>query len=217
MTDQGRHHCILIGKILIQAANAHPGPLCDCIGVKTRQTIARHNLSSGFNDSIARGFRPALAWLFTGGKGDNLAHASGFLNASMNMSNCSYYDGQSKSETFDMATSPFWAFYHGAYRDDHQTWQNKALHIFGTLSGLALLVASLTIIPIWWSLAFPIVHAAPGLLGHRLFERNPELGDVRFVGGQYPSLWFIAANHVMTFEVLWHVITLRWLRSRHPS
>jgi hypothetical protein len=120
-------------------------------------------------------------------------------------------------EPIDMTTSPFWTFYHGAYRDDHQTWQNKALHIFGTLSGLALLVASVTIIPIWWALAFPIVHAAPGLLGHRLFERNAELGDLRFVGGHYPNLWFMAANHVMAFEAVLWAITFRWLRSGTSS
>jgi hypothetical protein len=96
----------------------------------------------------------------------------------------------------------FWQFYRGAYQDDHKAWQNKALHIFGTLSGLALLVASVTIIPIYWALAFPVVHAVPGLIGHRLFDRNLELGDVRFIRGHYPNLWFMAANHLMTAEAI---------------
>jgi hypothetical protein len=108
----------------------------------------------------------------------------------------------------------FWEFYRGAYRDDHTTWPNKLLHVVGTISGLVLVVASLTTIPIWWALVFPVVHAAPGLLGHRLFERNPELGDVRFVGGDYPGLWFIAANHIMTAQVLWGIVSLKWL-ARH--
>lgn len=104
----------------------------------------------------------------------------------------------------------FREFYRGAYQDDHKTLPNKVLHIFGTISGLMLLLASLTVIPIWWALLFPIVHAAPGLLGHRLFERNPELGDVRFVGGHYPGLWFIWANHLMTAQALWDLITFKW-------
>jgi hypothetical protein len=40
------------------------------------------------------------------------------------------------------------------------------------------------------------------LIGHRLFERNFVLGDLRFVDGHYPPLWFIVANHIMTWEVL---------------
>lgn len=101
-----------------------------------------------------------------------------------------------------MQRHAFWDFYCGPYHDDHRTWQNRALHLFGTLAGLALLVASVTLLPLWSALAFPVVHALPGLIGHRLFERNPVLGDVRFVRGHYPPLWFIAANHVMTWEVL---------------
>jgi hypothetical protein len=106
----------------------------------------------------------------------------------------------------------FWAFYRGAYQDDHKAWQNKALHIFGTLSGLALLAASFTFIPIYWALAFPIVHAVPGLIGHRLFDRNLELGDVRFIGGHYPNLWFMAANHLMTGETLLALLGVKWAR-----
>jgi hypothetical protein len=101
-----------------------------------------------------------------------------------------------------MQHSPFWTFYHGAYHNDHKTWPNRSLHIIGTLAGLALLVASVTIMPLWCALAFPVVHALPGLIGHRLFERNFVLGDLRFVDGHYPPLWFIVANHIMTWEVL---------------
>jgi hypothetical protein len=103
----------------------------------------------------------------------------------------------------------FAQFYKGAYHDDHATMGNRALHIAGTLAGLALIVASLTILPIWWALAFPIVHAVPGLVGHRLFERNAVLGDVRVFRGQYPGHWYMLANHIMTAQVLINVVTLK--------
>jgi hypothetical protein len=35
----------------------------------------------------------------------------------------------------------------------------------------------------------------------RRFQSKDRLigdGDVRFVGGKYPNLWFMAANHLMT-------------------
>jgi hypothetical protein len=103
----------------------------------------------------------------------------------------------------------FIQFYRGAYRNDHSTWPNRALHIAGTIAGLMLLAASFTVIPMWWALAFPVVHAVPGLIGHRLFERNAQLGDVRVFQGEYPGLWFMAANHMMMIEVL-----TGWLRGK---
>ena len=87
-------------------------------------------------------------------------------------------------------------FYHGAYADDHATWPNRALHLFGTFSGLALIIASITVIPVYCVLAFPIVHAVPGLIGHRLFERNAALGDVRVFSGTHPSAMAMSARPV---------------------
>jgi hypothetical protein len=98
-------------------------------------------------------------------------------------------------------------FYAGPYRSDHRHPINLALHIFGTLAGLAVFVAAATtMIGPWWALAFPIVHAAPGLIGHRLFDRNEGVGDLRINRGDYPLWWFIRANHRMT----WDVLTLQW-------
>jgi hypothetical protein len=42
----------------------------------------------------------------------------------------------------------------------------------------------------------------PGLIGHRLFERNAAVGDVRVTRTEFPPWWFIAANHWLTFDVL---------------
>jgi hypothetical protein len=103
----------------------------------------------------------------------------------------------------------FKQFYNGAYRNDHATMGNRVFHIVGTLAGLALIAASLTILPLWWAFAFPVVHAGPGLIGHRLFERNSVLGDVRVFQGMYPGHWYMLANHIMTGHALLDILTLR--------
>jgi hypothetical protein len=100
----------------------------------------------------------------------------------------------------------FWDFYHGAYANDHSCWPNRALHHAGVVSGLALLVASVTIIPIWWALAFPLLHALPGLIGHWLFERNAQIGDLRVFDGTYPGIWFMTANHIALAQAVRNVL-----------
>lgn len=106
-----------------------------------------------------------------------------------------------------MSASTYADFYAGPYRTDHRHPANLALHIFGTLAALALLGTAVAqgIHPLW-ALAFPIVHAAPGLIGHRLFDRDKGVGDLRITRSDYPLWWFIRANHRMT----WDVLTGRW-------
>lgn len=96
----------------------------------------------------------------------------------------------------------FLEFYRGEYAGEHGAAANIALHMTGTLAGLVLLGASATVISPWWALAFPLVHAGPGLIGHRLFDRNIERGDLRVFSGSTPNWWFMVANHLMTFAVL---------------
>jgi hypothetical protein len=98
--------------------------------------------------------------------------------------------------------STFADFYKLHYLADHQHPANVALHIAGTLAGLAWIAAAITIIPFWWALLFPIVHAVPGLIGHRLFDRDTEVGDVRLLRKDFPLYWFIVANHILTARVL---------------
>jgi hypothetical protein len=50
------------------------------------------------------------------------------------------------------------------------------------------------------------VHVLPGLLGHRLFDRDKTIGDVRLTRTDYPLWWFLIANHIMAARVL----ALRW-------
>jgi hypothetical protein len=59
-----------------------------------------------------------------------------------------------------------------------------------------------------WGLLYPVVHAAPGLIGHRLFERNAEVGDVRLDRTDHPLWWFIIGNHLMFLDVLFGGVRL---------
>jgi hypothetical protein len=103
---------------------------------------------------------------------------------------------------------PFARFFHEVFLPEHQHPVNRALHIGGTWAGLAYAAAVLALASPWWLLLFPLVHAGPGLIGHRLFERNAAVGDVRVLRQDYPGYWFMAANHWMT---------ALWLVGRLPS
>jgi hypothetical protein len=93
-------------------------------------------------------------------------------------------------------------FYNEHYLAEHRHPANVALHVAGTLLGLAWVGASLWLQAPWWALAFPVVHALPGLIGHRLFERDAAVGDVRVLRKDFSPLWFIAANHRLTWRLL---------------
>ncbi|MFM2409664.1 MAG: hypothetical protein RL481_492 [Pseudomonadota bacterium] len=97
----------------------------------------------------------------------------------------------------------FGDFYRDHFLAEHRSTANIALHMAGTVGGLALLLTAFTgLISPWWAFAFPIVHVAPGLIGHRLFERNEAVGDVRVLRTDFPGYWFIIANHVLLFRLL---------------
>lgn len=100
----------------------------------------------------------------------------------------------------------FQTFYRTVYREDHQHPANLAFHILGVLLGLGLIGASLTVWPWWTAIGFPVAHGVPGLIGHRLFDRNAAVGDIRVTRKDHPVWWFIIANHLMAARVL----TLRW-------
>ena len=91
-------------------------------------------------------------------------------------------------------------FYDHHFLAEHQHPGNVALHIFGTVAGAAFVPATLLSAQPWWALLYPIVHAVPGLLGHRLFERNATVGDVRVLRNDFPLWWFIIGNHRLTWE-----------------
>jgi hypothetical protein len=98
--------------------------------------------------------------------------------------------------------SAFPAFYNTVFLAEHTEPTNVALHVLGTVAGLTFVPAVWLMGWPWLALMFPVVHAAPGLLGHRFLERNLEVGDVRVTRTDYSPLWFIAANHRMTWELI---------------
>ena len=113
----------------------------------------------------------------------------------------------------DASRPSFDTFYREIFLPEHRHPLNVALHIAGTLAGLVFVVAVLAAPWAWWPalLLFPLVHAAPGLIGHRLLERNAAVGDARWRRTDYPGWWFMLGNHRMTAERL-----LPWRRRTAP-
>ena len=95
-------------------------------------------------------------------------------------------------------------FYAHTFLPEHQHPATVALHHLGVVLGLVSLVAAALAASKWsWlALLFPLVHAAPGLIAHRLFERNAVVGDVRITRKDYPLWWFILANHRMAWQAV---------------
>jgi hypothetical protein len=93
-------------------------------------------------------------------------------------------------------------FYREHFLPEHQHRGNVALHVAGTVAGLLWLPYSL--LTAWPALVllFPLVHALPGLLGHRLWERDAKVGDVRVTRKDFPAWWFIVANHRLSWDLL---------------
>lgn len=100
----------------------------------------------------------------------------------------------------------FEAFYRDVFLPEHRHPLNRALHLAGTVAGLVYVLWVLASWPpssAWLALVlFPAVHALPGLMGHRLVERNLAVGDARWRRVDFSAWWFIAGNHRMTFDVL---------------
>jgi hypothetical protein len=96
----------------------------------------------------------------------------------------------------------FMDFYRTQYREEHRVRANVVLHLIGVAAGLTVIGVGLTIWPIWTILLFPLAHAFPGLLGHRLFERDQTVGDVRVTRKDVPAWWFLVANHMLVVDLI---------------
>lgn len=103
----------------------------------------------------------------------------------------------------------FMGFYRNTFIPEHQHPANILLHVFGVAASAALVVFAVYSGQWAWALLYPVVHAAPGLIGHRLFERNAEVGDVRLDRTDHPLWWFIIGNHLMFLDVLFG--GMRWI------
>lgn len=96
----------------------------------------------------------------------------------------------------------FAGFYREHFRAEHQHPANISLHVLGVIASAALLIWAISWRMPWLALAYPVVHAAPGLLGHRLFERNAAVGDVRVLRRDFPMAWFILGNHLLVLDLM---------------
>jgi hypothetical protein len=97
----------------------------------------------------------------------------------------------------------FSEFYDKVFLAEHTHPVNVSLHVIGTLASIALLFGIfMGILPLWLLILYPVVHAAPGLLGHKLFEPNAAVGNLRVFRTDYPGRWFLVGNHIMTFRIL---------------
>ena len=99
-------------------------------------------------------------------------------------------------------TLSFEAFYREHFLLEHSHPGNIALHVFGTCASLAFLPYILLYHSPWFLLLYPLVNAVPGLLGHKLFEPNLQVGDIRVFRNDFPKYWFLVANHKLTLQVL---------------
>jgi hypothetical protein len=109
----------------------------------------------------------------------------------------------------------FWQFYERTFLEEHRHPVTMVTHVFGTLAGLAFLAAIVASGAWYLAVLFPVVHGVPGLVGHRLVERNLAVGDLRVTRTDYPIPWFILANHVMTFEIVTGRLGARRARAQH--
>ncbi len=82
----------------------------------------------------------------------------------------------------------FRAFYRDHFLAGHRHPANIALHVVGTFVSAAILAATFAFSAPWWALLYPVVHAVPGLVGHRLFERIAAVGDVRVLRTDFSPL-----------------------------
>ena len=99
------------------------------------------------------------------------------------------------------ARPSFATFYCTVFLAEHTHPMNISLHVTGTLLGSALIPWALFMGLPWLIVLYPVVHALPGLLGHRFLERNAAVGDIRVMRKDYSPLWFIVGNHILTYQV----------------
>jgi hypothetical protein len=94
----------------------------------------------------------------------------------------------------------FWTFYKQHFQMQHTHPGNIAMHLLGTVGSFGFAVWAVISSPLLL-LGYPVVHALPGLIGHRLFERDALVGDFRLTRKDFSLLWFIAANHVLAVQL----------------
>lgn len=105
--------------------------------------------------------------------------------------------------TSPLISSKFNEFYTTVFVKEHQNSWNVGFHAAGTLASVYLVSGVLTgKYKFRHLLGFPVLLAVPGLIGHRLFEPSPQVGDLRVLRDDYPAYWFLFGNFVLTYDVL---------------
>ena len=74
--------------------------------------------------------------------------------------------------------------------------------MIGTIGSTVFAAAALTSSRPWLALLYPIVFTVPGLVGHKMFEPNPDAGDLRITRRDFPFHWFIFGNYMLSYELL---------------
>lgn len=101
-------------------------------------------------------------------------------------------------------TERFKDFYNDVFLLEHQNYYTVFFHIIGTILGLLYFPFCFFVISPIWLILFPLVHGLPGIVAHKFFERNEKVGDLRINRKDYSIFWFILANHVLTFQILFY-------------
>ena len=96
----------------------------------------------------------------------------------------------------------FMTFCYETFLFEHQNRMNRLFHYVGVYLSLSVIPVAAYISNPFFLLAYLPLHAIPGLLGHFFFEKNDEVGDLRINRKDYPIYWFIAANNLMAFHLL---------------
>jgi hypothetical protein len=99
-------------------------------------------------------------------------------------------------------SSSYQRFYAEVFLPEHRNLATIICHVVGAY--LAIAIAAWAVVQgLYWAIPLYLpVHVVPGLIAHRLFERNLEVGDLRIDRKDYPRIWFLRANHQMAFDFL---------------
>lgn len=98
----------------------------------------------------------------------------------------------------------FYLFYNKVYLPEHQDPRTVFFHALGTVMGLIWIPVSIVFLHPITIVCFPVIHGVPGILAHRFFERNEEVGNLRINRKDYSNLWFMLANHIFTFQLIFY-------------
>lgn len=96
----------------------------------------------------------------------------------------------------------FQRFYTEVFLSEHLHPMNVAFHVAGTVAAWLVVAVAFFLQTYGLLLLFPVLLFVPGLAGHRLFERNAAVGDLRVARQDYPVHWFVLGNSLMVWDLV---------------